>query len=67
MRHEDDGAAVAEQELFEPGDGLDVEVIRRLIEQQDVGLSHERPRQQDAPPPAAGQRVHDRGAIELQP
>ena len=33
---EQNRAAVAQQELFQPADGLDVEVVGRLVEQQDV-------------------------------
>ena len=36
----------------------DVEVVRRLVEQQQVGLLHERAGQSDAPAPAARELVH---------
>ena len=38
VRDENDGAAVVLQPLFEPLDGFDIEVVGRLIEQQDAGL-----------------------------
>ena len=53
---EDDRAAVAEQEGLEPADRLDVEVVRRLVEQEDVGLAHDGPRQEH---PA----LHTRGEL----
>ena len=54
--------AIVGEERFEPGDRLDVEVIGRLVEQQQVGLADERARQQDAALPAARQRVDNRVA-----
>ena len=59
--HEQHGAGVVGEERLEPLDGLDVEVVGRLVEQQHVGRGHQRPRQQHAPPPSARQRV-DHGA-----
>ncbi len=38
----------AAQVLGEPGDSLDVEVVRGLVEEQDVDRTHERARQRDA-------------------
>jgi dienelactone hydrolase len=52
---DDDGARVAEQELFDPLDGLDVEVVGRFVEQEDAGLGEEELRQGDAHLPAAGE------------
>ena len=53
VRDEDDGAGVRREVLLEPVDGLDVEVVRRLVEQQDVGLPEEQARERDAHAPAA--------------
>jgi len=39
---------VALEEFFEPFDALDVEVVRRLVEEQKVRLAHERLREADA-------------------
>ena len=38
VRHRDDGARIFCQMPFEPGDGLGVEMVRRFVEQQQVGL-----------------------------
>ena len=38
VRHGDDGAGVLGQMPLEPGDALGVEMVRRLVEQQQVGL-----------------------------
>ncbi len=56
--HEQHRAGVLGQERLEPLDGVDVEVVGGLVEQQHVGGGDQRPRQQHAPPPAARQRVH---------
>ena len=58
MRDRDDGARVLGQEALEPGDRLGVEVVRRLVQQQQVRRGQEQPAERDAPPLAAGQRRH---------
>ena len=45
------------QERFEPDDRLDVEVVGRLVHQQDVGLAEQHARHRDAHLPAARQRA----------
>ena len=45
---EDDVAGIVDQMLFEPLDALGVEVVGRLVEQQDAGLLEQQPRQRDA-------------------
>ena len=67
MGDEHERAAVAEQEVFEPADRLDVEVVRRLVEQQDVGLVDDRPGQQDAPLHPRGQVGELRVGVEPDP
>ena len=59
--------AVADQELLEPSDRLDVEVVRRLVEQQDVGLGDERPGQQDPAFHPRRQVVEPRVGVEAHP
>jgi hypothetical protein len=49
-------AAPLLQEALQPVDRLDVQVVGRLVQQQQVGLRDQRPRQQHAPLHAAGQR-----------
>ena len=58
------------EELLEPQDRFDVQVIRRLVHQQHVGFAEEHFRHRDAHLPAAGQRPRvavDRGVLEAQP
>ena len=52
---EDQRARPALEEAFQPVDGLDVEVVGGLVEQQHVGRRHQRARQQHAALHAAGQ------------
>ena len=54
----DDGALVGLEEALEPRDRLGVEVVRRLVQQQQVGRGEQHPRERDAPALAAGQRGH---------
>ena len=57
MGDEDERAGILEQPRFEPRDRVDVEMVGRLVEDEDVRLGDERAGQQHAPAPAAGQRV----------
>ena len=54
MRDGDDGAGVLGEVLLEPGDRLGVEVVRRLVEEEEVGLLEEDAAERDAAPLAAG-------------
>ena len=60
VRHGDDGARIVLQEPLEPGDRFGVEVVGRLVEQQQVGRLQQQPAQRDAAPLAAGERGHVR-------
>ena len=60
VRHEHHGAAILGEKGLEPRDRLDVEVIGRLVEQQQIGLADQRAREQHAALPSARQRVDDR-------
>ncbi len=51
----DHGAGVLLQEPLEPGDRLGVEVVGRLVEQQQVGPREQQPAQRDPAPLAARQ------------
>ena len=62
----DDRALVVLQEAFEPGDRLGVEVVGRLVEQQQVGALQQEPAQRDAAPLAAGE-VGDGRVARRQP
>ncbi len=58
------------QEALEPDDRLDVEVIGRLVHQQDVGSPEQHTRHRHAHLPAAGQRAHvalDPLVVEAEP
>ncbi len=50
---DDDGVGVAREVALEPERALEVEVVGRLVEQQQVGLREEHARERDAHPPAA--------------
>jgi hypothetical protein len=60
---EDDGRVEGEQRFLEPLERLDVEVVRRLVEQQQVGLGGERPGERCARELAAGEGLQ--GAVEV--
>jgi hypothetical protein len=51
-----DGALVALEMTLEPSDRLGVEVVRRLVEKQEVGRREQEPTERHAPPLAAGER-----------
>ncbi len=61
MRDGDDRARVLLQVLFEPRDRLGVEVVRRLVQEKNVGLHQEQSAQSDAPLLAA--RKHFDGRV----
>ena len=47
MRYDEHGAVVIHQEILQPDDARKVEVVRRLVEQDDVRVAEERLRKQD--------------------
>ena len=55
---DDHGAVAFVEHVFEPADGVDVEVVGRFIEQQDVRIGEQRLRQQYAQFPARGDFAH---------
>ena len=59
--HRDDGARVVREVALEPGDRLGVEMVRRLVEEQQVGRREQQPAERDAAPLAAGERRRRRG------
>ena len=67
MSHEHDGATVVGEKGLEPGDRVDVEMIGRLVEQQQIGLADERPREKHAALPSSRQRVDDCRGRQRQP
>ena len=56
MRDGDDGALVLGEEALEPEHRLRVEMVRRLVEQQEVGSAQQQPAERDPPPLAARER-----------
>ncbi len=55
MRHHDERPGVGGEELLEPGARLQVEVVRRLVQQEDVGTPEQHLGQRGPHLPAAGQ------------
>ena len=51
-----DRAGIVVQRVLQPGDAFGVQMVGRLVQQQQVGLFQQQPAQRDAPPLAAGQR-----------
>ena len=58
VRHGDDGSLVLGEEALEPAHRLGVEVVRRLVEQQQVGRGEEQPAERDPAALASGERRH---------
>ena len=58
MGDDQDGARIIAQMAFEPRHRLGVEVVGRLVEQQQLGLFEQQPAQRDAAPLAAGELRH---------
>ena len=61
MAHDEDGARPLGEDAFQPEDAVHVEVVGRLVHQQDVGRGRQLARDRQPLPPAAGQRL-DLGA-----
>ena len=57
VRDEDDRVRVLGQVAFEPVARVEIEVVGRLVEQQQAGLLQQQLRQRDAHLPAAGERL----------
>ena len=55
MADEDQRAAAAGEFALQPFDGGEVEMVGRLVQQQDIGLGRQHPRQRRAPRFAAGE------------
>ena len=59
------GAAIALEEVFQPAHALQVEVVGRLVEQQQVRLAQQQLGQRDAHLPAARKLVGGAGHVRL--
>ena len=66
VRDQQQRAAVVAQPGFEPDHRVEVEVVGRLVEQQQVGAAHQRLRQVQAHAPAAGEIGHRTLDVGLQ-
>ena len=58
VRGHEQGAVEGLEERLEPHDRLEVEVVRGLVHQQDVGPAEQHPGQGHAHLPAAGEGAH---------
>ena len=57
VRDEDDRVRVGDEVLLEPVARVEIEVVGRLVEQQQVRLAEQQLRERDAHLPAAGERL----------
>jgi hypothetical protein len=57
MADHDQTAAIGFEEGLQPHRGLEIEMVRRLVEQQQIGLREQQRRQRDAHAPATGETV----------
>ena len=67
MGDEQQGAPIIQQLFFQPLNGLDIQMVGRLVQQQQFGFAHQRPAQHNPPPPAAGEFGQRRIRRQLQP
>ena len=67
MRDKQQRAIPAGKKIFQPGDGLDIQVVRRLVEQQQIGSGDKRLSQQHPALHARRQNLEPRLAIEIHP
>ena len=58
MGNQQQGTRIALQPVFQPEDRIQVEVVGRLVEQQQVGRAHQCLGQVQAHPPATGEVAH---------
>jgi hypothetical protein len=70
VRDDNDSAVVRAQVVLEPGQRLEVEVVRRLVEEEQRGSLKQEARERRAHPPAArelDQRPRELGIPEAEP
>ena len=58
VRNDDHGAVALVQHLLQPADSVDIQVVGRFIEQQNIGVGEQRLRQQHAQLPARRDFAH---------
>ena len=54
VRNDNDGGFLLLQETFKPDDRVNVQMVGRLVQQKQIGRTHERTGQRDSVSPAAG-------------
>ena len=57
VRDHQDRAGIILEIILEPAERLEIEVIGRLVEHEQIGLHHEQPREMRAHDPAAAHRL----------
>ena len=62
MRNQQQGARIGAQPGFQPENGINIQMVGRLVQQQQIRAAHERACHIDAHPPAAG-KAADRPLI----
>ena len=67
VRDEQQRAAIAQQEILQPADGVDVEVVGRLVQQEEVRAADHGLGQQHAAFHAGGKGRHVRVRLEAHP
>ena len=65
MGDDDQPARVAREVVLEPEEGLQVEVVRRLVQEEEGRLGHEEPGQVGPHDPAAGEGLRQLVAVAL--
>ena len=58
MGNDDDCTPARVDYIFQPSDGVDIQVVRRLVQQQDLGVGKQRLRQQYAQLESRRDRAH---------
>ena len=58
VRNDDETSLVCAEMILKPVHGIEIEVVRRLVQQQRIRIAEQRLRQQDAHLPAALQFAH---------
>ena len=66
MGDRDHAALEGNQQLFQPLDGVQVQVVGRLVEQQDIGAGHQSLGQRHALAGAAGQAAYQSIRVQMQ-
>ena len=66
VRDQHDGALECHQQLFQPGDRVQVQVVGRLVQEEHVGAGHQRTRQRHPLLGAARQAVNRQARIQAQ-